>query len=350
MSGKLGTIRYVHQLDGQDYLMTQSTGIERNSTFIERNATAQGESAGPVVLARSAGFATLRLWFDSWKALGIWAQESPDAALMATQLSDATLLVGPMLGAPVLYTSAEDANAVKPASHFKVAMLIEVDRPTSVVLVATSLFTDHVLRIEMKELTPRRPYVLDIGPLEPEGRYNVKLVSGLKPSPYNTFVIDTFIHENETNIMALNCAPVVGEVAGSQIIIEAALRCSVPFCGITAALHTNFQPNFDRVINEFRYSNLLMDELKEARRIGHLSPAFRIHLENIIEVFRDQYRTVLSKPSYAELLRNGFNLMMQNFSAGFKDDVEADEGSDLYQISSLVVLIIARLNQEYFDR
>jgi hypothetical protein len=355
MSGKLGTIRYVHQLEGQDYYLAQSTGIEKNSNFIERSAeqlpspTASG-TAGPTLhLSKSAGFATLRVWFDSWKALGIWSQESPETSLVSTTTSNATLLVGPMLGVPVLHT--EPATETHPArSYFTVAMLLEVDRTTTVVLQGRSVFTDHEVRIELPDCPPRRPFVAEIGPLQLEDRYNFRLTAGLKASPHNTFSIDTYTHENETNIMALNCAPVVGEVSGSQIIIEAAKRCSVPFCGIAAVLHTNFQPSFDRVINEFRYSNALLDGLKEARRTGQLSPAFRIALENMIEVFRDEYRTVLSKPSYAELLRSGFNLMMQNTNLGISEENEPDPSSELYQIVRLVKLIVARLNQEYFDK
>lgn len=358
LSGKIGGMRYTHQLDGQDYLHTQSTGIERNSNFIDRGpaenpakgaGVSEKATSDALALTKSAGFATLRLWFDSWKALGIWSQETPGFSTEGdVRLSDATLLVGPMLGVPELHKVTKPNGEID--TFFKVAMLIEVDRPTTVVLFADSLLSKHELTIEMKEIVPRRPYVVEIGPLEPEGRYNVRLQSGLKSSPHNTFVIDTYLHENETNILAINCAPVSEEVPGSQIIIEAAHRCGVPFCGITAALHMNFQPNFDGVFKEFRYSNLLIDELKEARRMRQMSPSFRTYLENVIEVFRDQYRTVLSKPSYAELLRNGYNLMMRNFFAGFTEEMEPDESSDLFQISRLVTLIIARLNQEYFDK
>ena len=87
---------------------------------------------------------------------------------------------------------------------------------------------------------------------------------------------------------------------------------SVPFHGITAVVHIQFEPNVQKTITELKRNPLLWESLATSKVSRTLTPKYYKELKGFIEIFRDTYRNVLAKPSYRELLRSSYNLLMMS--------------------------------------
>lgn len=94
--------------------------------------------------------------------------------------------------------------------------------------------------------------------------------------------------------------------------IDCFVSVSVPFHGVTAVVHIQFEPNVQKTILELKRNPLLWESLATSKASRTLSPKYYQELKGFIEIFRDKYRNVLAKPSYRELLRNSYNLLMMS--------------------------------------
>ena len=77
-------------------------------------------------------------------------------------------------------------------------------------------------------------------------------------------------------------------------------------------VHIQFEPNVQKTIMELKRNPLLWESLAASKLSRTLSPKYYKELKGIIEIFRDKYRNLLAKPSYRELLRNSYNLLMMS--------------------------------------
>lgn len=75
-------------------------------------------------------------------------------------------------------------------------------------------------------------------------------------------------------------------------------------------VHLNFEPDVQKPLVELRRNPNLWEGLALAKQTRVLSPKMHMELAGFVEIFRDKYRSVLCKPSYRELLRSAFNLLM----------------------------------------
>ena len=231
--------------------------------------------------------------------------------------------------------------------YFIIPFLIEIDRPTNLIITATSVLSNHVVKHTVTNVKPMIPLVIEIGPLEVNNRYNV-YIEGIKKSPRSSFVINTPLDNEEVNLIVINCMTLDGIPSGSQLLQDVTSRTKVPFSGINTIIHTNFQPNLNMIIDEYRNNYNLAFKLQQAKKSKILSQELRFEFESLIEVLRSAYRTVFSRPAYEELLNNSYNLFMPSYSKGFQDKEIKDIYSGLDQVIKLIHLIITRLNQEYF--
>lgn len=169
-------------------------------------------------------------------------------------------------------------------------------------------------------------------------------------------MLNTHHSWNESNIAVINCAQPEDVASSSAFMVDLTKRCqgqlnemmmicfmccidcfvsiSVPFHGVTAVVHIQFEPNVQKTILELVRNPLLWESLATSKASRTLSPKYYQELKGFIEIFRDKYRNVLAKPSYRELLRNTYNLLMMsagqvtiNTSSGASADLNSSVAS-----------------------
>lgn len=388
-------MRYTHRLTNQDYfriepfskeavraMMSLSSENEINPSSV-RNTEISNEMLDQVYYC---GFAKLKIFLDNWNPVNLWANETlaegdkPKVSLTRPKIdssSDAILTLGPVIGVPYRI-SIEDQNATGLQEDSKkvaqdvdgeneekdttktlvnVPVLLEVDRITSMTILVTGVVNGEKLEITAQNVKANIPIVINIGPLEKDERYLVQILTGVKPSPYNDFVISSHIHWDETNIIVLN-AELTKEMNPSTILItDLTQRCSVPYNGINAVVHTNFQPNFEAMIQEHQYNQVLVDGLSSLRRRGRPSARLKQEVNEILAAFREKFRDLLSRPSYRELLKSPTShifLPQVTIPIYSSSDVSSDvliEGEGrLQRATRLLQLIENRVLQEYVDQ
>jgi hypothetical protein len=235
--GKIGGARYSHRLRDLDNILIDST---RNVTPTPpaqvpiRSGDGGAGSSGQQSVTTSfldgaSGVAKLRIWFDSWKALGSYAFDCR-APSICPEPGDAVLLVGPVLGTMREFESElddfidakfdtpfqadpatlEDAAGdgteamAKEVTELELPVLVEVDRDTTLEWEIYNSF--EAQRICLRTEIPRgRPYVVNLGPLVKHCRYNVNIRSGLKYTPYSSFEFSTHYSDSDANTVFLNC-------------------------------------------------------------------------------------------------------------------------------------------------
>ena len=334
MNGKIGSIRYVHQFDQLENILVNS-GRER----IEKGGVLKGDIS---VQRPKIGFAIMKMWFDTWKSVGSWSYCSVKLRELEKLRINSDvdpilpyLIVGPVIGAPYL---------VSDATRIMVPFMVEVNVYTTITLSILNIFTGQTEMFTFKA-KPLRPIVQILGPLLLESRYIIQIVSGAKIHSDTNIVISTHINWNESNIAVVNDDLSELSYVCSEHIVDLVNRTRVPFNGITAVIHMNSQPSLQVTINELMELPGLTALLHDGRKNGILTPTLFKCLDLIIERLRQQYRSLFSRPSFAELLRSTFNIFINSKDPIPVDDIDLSDDKLL-----LFQLIITRLNQEYFDQ
>jgi hypothetical protein len=293
---------------------------------------------------------------------------------------DAIMVFGPIVGAPLIVDNNDEVDdgeqeeeqrpqspavgnnkkerdekasgsAKKKNILIKIPIMIELDRPGSLAMLVSPLFQKKQLEVFVKDIPGMKPFTFELGPLQVEERYQVNILQGIKPSPYNSFIISTHYHWEETNVIIVNCElpdprlnlpktgttaspPASGVQEGSEIsnnkettntaavvqpspmlMVELFKRCMVPFHGIQCIIHNNFQPNFDYYIDNNCNSIMLKVQLCEYAKTKKISPELRSEINVIINYFRSVFRDNYSRPSYRELLKSAMNMLIpQSYS------------------------------------
>lgn len=341
------------------------------------------------MMKENNGYAELKLLLDTWKPTGVWSNINVDAtenavlsgivgispeleAMLSVEQKAAltrrsaraadisVLTVGPVLGVPfyvgaALEKSGDDLDEPKSDTfngrkHRKVVLpvMIELDHEATVLVTIVGLFDGSRKVLTFEKVPARRPYVLEIGPLSVEDRYRV-ILTGIKPSPFNSFSLSTHVSSNETNVVVVNCEISPDSLAASMLMSDLRQRCLVPFSGINAVVHTNFQPDIEKTIGELQFNKTLAKGLMEYRNSQIIGTKFKTELASIVESLREMWRGIFSKPSYRELLRAGYNIVTARIAS--VEDIEVDEAKEKLAGSvRFLRLVCERLKQEYVDQ
>lgn len=360
MSGKIGNLRYNHFFGLDDTIPFECSRDKKSLTRLNSDSNAENK---PEVEIPLKGFSTLKLWFDSWKALGVWSAISTDPKILdRKKKGDALLLVGPIIGAP---TNINEGKTIA------IPILLEADRKTKIKISITNNFTNEKVKL-VYDLPARAPVVVVLKPLELHTRYNIDIYKGLKSSSMNSFVLSTHFHWDESNIGVLNCEPLTETMSSADFCMDIINRWRVPFNGLTAFVHTNCQPNISGIVNGMKYSSHLIASLQESKLKRLVDEDLRTQLMEILDTLRDYFRNNFAMPSYREVLRNAYNLFIQNIypivlvgdsmynknsmkqgtegTAKYDEDENETEDIDNSDLVRLLGLMVARLNQEYYER
>lgn len=336
-SGKLSQIRYVHHVVGQDSVLIDSTFNGNGGKF----AASVQKGISPMI-SRNGEFGILRFWFDSWQPIGNWMISVVSASGGEVIRGDAVIITGPIIGAPVVITS-EDGT-----SSMMATVLIEVDRNTSITLCCTDVITLKATSVT-KTFLPKIPSVLTVGPLNLHTRYNCVFTSGVQNSYLYNFVIHTSMSKEESNAAIINCESYGTSDESwnsSDAIKEIYGRLRVPFNGINLTLHLNIGLYVDMILNEAKLYKGINNLIESDRKNKKMSFELNKFISLVLERIRGEYRTFFSRPSYKQLMNNGFNLFMLRSSLEVSDDALPPEGS----LESLLSLIVNRAQQEYFNQ
>mgnify|MGYP006889512192 CR=1 FL=1 len=227
----------------------------------------------------------------------------------------AILLVGPVLGAPRIGTKkiseygAGGEGEGDTERFIEVPVMFECDRRATIVLKCTNAFTkeDMLFSLDCPQCTPKT-HVL--GPFALETRYVCEIMSGVQHCPFMHFTISTHYHAEETNIAVINCEPYAnGKEVCSHFVADLGARCSVPFSGITAVVHTNCTVDLDSVINAWLLTEAFVEEANICYRKRIFTEALRDYIGKIADSMRNKFRNFFARPSYRELLRAAPNIL-----------------------------------------
>ena len=175
----------------------------------------------------SLGYGVVKFYEDNNRAMGTFSyhkatesSQSPSSSLSSeviagtttaavTTTTDATtpttavqavLLVGPIIGPPKiqLYKPKVTTSMTQDGLiTFLVPILLEVDRIVQIKAQVCSWLGGNP-KIQVFDLYPGAPMVIDIGPLAAEGRYNVRFIDGcVRESPHRFFTISTHMDWHE---------------------------------------------------------------------------------------------------------------------------------------------------------
>lgn len=325
MNGKIGSFRYTHVLEAENMVVDSS----RDGPSLAMTSSAENLSSDP-----RPGFGVMRIWFDTWKSNGSWKMISETQGAQKPP-GNAVLTLGPVLGVPYLVQSGDK-------EAFMLPILLEADRKTRITIAAQSAFTSEIGSWNF-DLKARRPIVCVIGPLDVESRYNADIVSGIKAERGSSFSISTHLNWAEANIAVINSDPVSDSTPCSELVKDLVKRCKVPFSGITAVVNVNIQPH-TMALDELTVEPLLVKGLAKCRHDGKMSGVFRGYLKTILERVRDLFRDLFSRPSYKELLKSSFNLMMQAKNLLIVDKNKISDAA--YMIN----LMVDAVNREYLHQ
>ena len=356
LKGKIGRLRYQHRFTELDRVLIDCSREPSRGAHFD-----PGMDLSPLL---RPCYGQLKFYFDSWRASGLWRIVT-DSEHRKKDSSDngALLLVGPILGAPVVTEATADdylgPDATETDFLFRVGVLIEVDCFATVTFAVEQAFTGEVQHFAF-ECVANRPITCSIGPLEIANRYNCQIVSGVRQSQCVPFVISTHINWSESNFAFLNCKMADGTLPAEDFAKEVLNRCKVPFSGITAVVHLNSFPDMTPEIEELRRLPFLRASLEHCQKLGHLTADVFYYLDSLMEQVRDLFRRHLARPMYAEVLRNGFTLFMQTYPlfrhyAHIDEDGDDEDETTAVESESEAVLrflhlVFTRVYQEYFDQ
>lgn len=334
-SGRLGGLKYIHRVHGLDMVCLDSSRLGGGGRYTGDSSPWHKDDHGV--------YAVLRFWFDSWMATGSvsFNPVCPIGPPDEKTTKQAVVVVGPIVGAPYI-TLTKDGN------RMMVPVLLEVDRDIDISMIATDLFSGKQLTRSM-HLQKLIPTVIRVGPLRLDSRYTLDFNEGVQNAHASRFILQTSVNWSETNIIILNAEANGAEDPAknsSDYIHDIANRFSVPFHGLSAALHTNVHVDVSAILDEVKAMpglNRIMERAKIASSDGVSSMLLKF-VRNVMERVRIEYRLFFSKPSYREILVKGFNIFMA------KDDskTQHEDGED--SLMSLLNLIVSRVRQEYFDQ
>jgi hypothetical protein len=377
MRGKLGSMRYVHAFQGQDYYTMTPFGMDTGKTTTTSRVPSakklkSEQSNGLEYSTDSSGFAQLKILLDAWNPTSIWTNCSILDDASKVRDNEAIILVGPIIGVPYFVAETPEnsegmnfSNTTK--NMVKVPVLVELDRPSIVEIWIVPLFGKKASKMKIT-MPAMQPTVITIGPLELQDRYTIAMVSGVKSSSYSEFIINTHYDEHENNVIVLNCdlSQQLQQAPASVLLIDVFRRCQFPFHGINSIAHCNYQPNFDTLIIEYQYHVVLQRELFVYKKSTIVSKELRKEVRDLIMIFREKFRDIFGRPSYREVLKHGMNLLIPQLTAfaphnlyeySNKHKIGVDELDDIQReevgrnyCHALLQLIERRIVQEYVDQ
>lgn len=385
VQGTIGSFKYFHSFGQVREMLIDSsrTGdagrdtvqIETTSKSTKGKAKKLKKTGNNTLLAqvkdlqKQHGFGLLKFWVDSWKSTGTWSFVDENLAL--TPPGDAILLVGPILGVlrkdstvqnasrPVTGTSIaskEDGDAEEDVekNHTEMEMvwlpvLYEFDRPADVEIVVKNVFSASEQRFFFS-FPGNRPVVIELGPFESGSRYTSIIVSGVRNVNSTNFVISTDYDAVSNNVAIINCCKVGDpkQQPCADFVQNVVDRTSVPFHGISCLLHVNVKIHSETLLDELLDIPNLENSIVESRRTGIITEACRLILETVVETIRADLRSVLSKPSYRQMLRCAYNLFMP--TTRFTDTVQVTEKTNKESLTRLLRLMVTRVSQEYLEQ
>ncbi|RYG98012.1 hypothetical protein EON65_52000, partial [archaeon] len=380
LTGKIGSVRYFHKLSDTSNYLAES--VASDAIRLASNASNPSEILQGIVKENN-GYAELKLLLDTWKPIALWSNVNVDAVENTFYMDtakhnrqdipedkpklpkiEASLLVGPIPGAPYCSEPFVLDDDLRTADHkvecemrialskkeVYVPVLIETDNDTPLTITINGLFNKYNKTIQIDNIPGRKPFVFTLGPLGVEDRYHV-ILSGLRSSPFNSFYVTTHVHLHETNVAVINCLSSPDTLSASVLMIELRARCALPFSGINAVVHTHFQPNMQKVLDEVQFNKVLEQGFLVYHQSKIILPKFRQEIETIIESLREIWRDILSKPSYRELLRSTFNIFVPSFSR--PDQIITPDREKAYKIpkcARFLQLVCSIIEQEYIDQ
>lgn len=333
LSDRVGNFRYAHTLGVVNTMVFDSSRDQtlQYNCFLDENSN-QNES----------GFGKIRLWMDSWKFKTIYSNNvSEDSSLHSSSLLGGNIIVGPIIGMMHMLDNSKIDACMVP-------FLIEVDASVTIEYELMEVFSGFKIRNSFV-VTAHRPQVVQLTPLFCDTRYRVTFVSGLLSSPYNEFTINTSINWSESNFAVINDEKSSEENAvTSEFLKDLMERLALPFHGITCTIHLNLVPDLGEMLTIIEKSTEFFDKhIESSRKSKTLSRYIFDYLDYLLESLRVRYRILLTRPSFRNLLCNGFNIFMPtrnpiNYSTLLPES--------LGTLHHLLYLMISRLNQEYFDQ
>ena len=327
LAGTIGGMKYAHTFSNLDDFMIDSSRETRlfNQSHSKLNDSASGSSGG---------ISHLLIWQDNWKATSAWkyTNQYPNVELPS---GPALVLAGPYIGVPM-----DNMGSVY------VPILIEIDRASVITVKARSIFQsfDRSWSFPVKA---RTPFVLKLGPFDLENRYILNFTSGLR-NPLE-LLISTHTSSNETIYVILNADKNVNEVSySSDFLIDIIKRNRVPFNGIAVNIHLNCPISLFGLISELMIVPGFINDMEIAVQEKKLSSEFRNTLTLIVEAIQNQFRTFLSRPSYVEAIKTGFNMLLTKRGEYILRENEI--GDLLTYAETFLWLAAERYVQEYFNQ
>ena len=193
---------------------------------------------------------------------------------------------------------------------------------------------------------PNRPFVETFGPLDADTRYSFQVVSGVKANHDPTYTINTAINASESNIAIANFAAEPSKPQCSEFLLDLVNRCKVPFGGISAVVHLNVAPDLSGLVAQLLELQIFAQAVEQIRREGGVLSSGSFHaLDAVMGALRAEFRSVFTRPSYAELLKSALNLIVPTSDPVNIEDVDIANARLL-----MLQLMVCRLHQEYFDQ
>ncbi len=372
LTGRLGKrLRYLHKFTELDHLFINPDRDSFGTNSQDKNRDLLDVQIQSVL---KPSFASLNFTFDTWRALGVFKvyDDSPRSHPLTIEQDDsARLLMGPILGPPRLYM-LEQINAsdgsVFSDNVFEVGIMLETDRDTEITFeVRHSLRGDvHTFKFDVRG---RKPFVCRIGPLEPNARFDAKIVKGLRETAClsSPFVLSTLVNESESNVVMLNCEFPKEQLPKADFPKDVLKRMLVPFNGLTVTVHMNSIPDeISNLLDQLKRLSVLKNGIHRCFQIKHLTVEFYHVLADVMETIRNLFRRHFSRPSYTDLLKLHFTLLMQTRNIfgelEMEAQVEEDDDDDDGDVESLpdelppdetlrlLKLMSMRVYQEYVEQ
>jgi len=336
VTGRLNKMRYLHKFTELDNLPIDPSRESIGTNSRDRDRSLIFDQIRSLL---KPSFGVLTFGFDTWKALGTF--QVFDRSMTVHPLpddidqSDAILLIGPILGPPRLFESdMQSVTTGKPFVDkvFEVGIMVETDRDTQLVFQVRHSLNGTTFTFKF-DVMGRRPFVCRLGPLEPNARFDAKIISGLRESTCmaSAFALSTVVHLTEANVVFINCEMVPNALPLADFGKDLLRRYKVPFNGLTVSVHMNSCPeDLSQCLDELKRLDVLKNALANSVTMGHLTLEFYRLLSDVMELIRGVFRRHFSRPSYREVLRNHFTLLMQtrNIFGTVELEIEETEEND----------------------
>lgn len=355
MSGRIKQMKYFHRFHGMDNFRVDSSRLGTS------RLSGAYDEFDPALNGPRSGFGLLRVWFDSWKAIGDWSLCHSFPGCLQEGFSS-VLTLGPVIGMPYrVFSSASRRLTSMSQEQVMVPIMIEVDRATEVIIEVVNIFSCSAFTISSGMLRPYEPKVMQIGPLDIDSRYNCRFIKGVMYADDHKFVLQTSSHIEDTNVAVINVDLKEGTTHCSDFIFDLVNRCSLPFNGINAVVHTNVDINVNHIREEFvnlpsvwNYFRSLDNvqkakELQAKRKEKKPTDELMIMLSETLKRIREEFRMFFSRPSYRELLKCSFNLFFPKCNIA---ELNSRRESTSYysEANYMFDLMLERVRQEYFDQ